>query len=145
MSGIVFIVDAWDRERIPEARNELQGLLTIEELANTPIVVLANKIDKVGAMVQWERMNSSNRLIFSILLVKSCQKHLQAFVHLNHSCARLLNVLDMVRLLSGSPSRYNEHSFKILNKQFISISLPSPHHPAACTSVPVVAMTIFST
>ena len=60
VSGIVLIVDAVDRERVPEARDELQGLLSIEELANTPIVVLGNKIDKVGAMGEDEFKHSLN-------------------------------------------------------------------------------------
>lgn len=48
-SGIVFLVDASDRGRLLEAKTELDGLLTDEALARTPIVVLGTKIDIPGA------------------------------------------------------------------------------------------------
>jgi GTP-binding protein SAR1 len=45
VEGIVFMVDTTDHERFMEAREELNRLLTTDSLANTPFLVLGNKID----------------------------------------------------------------------------------------------------
>ena len=46
MDGIIFIIDAADRDRIPEAKKELDSLLEMKELEGVPFVVFGNKIDK---------------------------------------------------------------------------------------------------
>jgi len=45
IDGIIFIVDAADKTRFQEAKEELSGLLEDQALANVPFVVLGNKID----------------------------------------------------------------------------------------------------
>jgi len=45
VDGIIFLVDAADRSRFPEAKEELSNLLQEPGLANVPFVVLGNKID----------------------------------------------------------------------------------------------------
>lgn len=50
IDAIIFLVDAADETRFDEAREELQGLLSDESIANVPIAVLGNKIDAPGAV-----------------------------------------------------------------------------------------------
>lgn len=57
VDSIVFLVDAWDRGRFQESKNELDSLLTDEALANCPVLILGNKIDKPGAASEDEIRN----------------------------------------------------------------------------------------
>merc|ERR1712179_806289 len=42
-------VDSCDRARFNESKVELESLLTDEQLANCPVLILGNKIDRPGA------------------------------------------------------------------------------------------------
>jgi len=57
VDAIVFLVDAWDRQRFQESKNELDSLLTDEALSNCPVLILGNKIDKPGAASEDEVRN----------------------------------------------------------------------------------------
>ncbi|KAK8854739.1 ADP-ribosylation factor [Kwoniella newhampshirensis] len=48
--GIIFVVDSNDRERIIEAREELQRMLNEDELKDALLLVFANKQDLPNAM-----------------------------------------------------------------------------------------------
>lgn len=57
VDGIIFLVDAADRTRFEEAKEELSGLLDQPALANVPFVVLGNKIDIPTAASEDELRN----------------------------------------------------------------------------------------
>ena len=48
------MVDAADPTRLDEAKVELDGLMTMQELKDVPIVVFGNKIDRKEALKEEE-------------------------------------------------------------------------------------------
>ncbi|KAI0980231.1 hypothetical protein GJ496_009478 [Pomphorhynchus laevis] len=45
VQGIIYVVDSNDRNRIPEAKDELMHLMNEDQLSNAPLLVFANKQD----------------------------------------------------------------------------------------------------
>ena len=54
VDGIIFMVDASDQNRLPEAKEELDKLLVMPELKDVPVVVFGNKIDRKEALKEEE-------------------------------------------------------------------------------------------
>lgn len=52
--GIVFMMDSADRDRLSEARKELQSILTDPEFEHIPKVIMANKCDKKSVIPRSE-------------------------------------------------------------------------------------------
>ena len=50
VDAIVFLIDCVDKARFGESKTELDSLLTDEQLANCPVLILGNKIDIPGAV-----------------------------------------------------------------------------------------------
>ncbi|XP_074041164.1 secretion-associated Ras-related 1 isoform X1 [Leptinotarsa decemlineata] len=57
VDAIVFLVDANDRNRFKESKQELDSLLTDETLSNCPVLILGNKIDLPQAASEDELRN----------------------------------------------------------------------------------------
>ncbi|CAE8611297.1 unnamed protein product [Polarella glacialis] len=58
VDGIIFLVDAADRTRFQEAREELSGLLEDQALSSVPFIVMGNKIDIPTAASEDELRNA---------------------------------------------------------------------------------------
>lgn len=54
VDAIVFVIDAFDKERLQESKEELESILSDEQVATSPILVLGNKIDRPGALSEDE-------------------------------------------------------------------------------------------
>ena len=50
LQGVMFVVDCADVERLPEAREFLQQILTASRFSRIPVLIIANKQDLPGAL-----------------------------------------------------------------------------------------------
>ena len=66
--GIIFVIDSNDRERVSEAREELQRMLNEDELRDALLLVFANKQDLPNSR-SWPRLQ------LDILLAQSKNSH----------------------------------------------------------------------
>lgn len=54
VDAVIYIVDAADRERIPESKRELDELLSHSSLETVPFLILGNKVDHRLALPEHE-------------------------------------------------------------------------------------------
>ena len=54
VDSIVFLVNSADFECFPKSKAKLDALLSIEQLAKVPFLILRNKIDALGAVSEEE-------------------------------------------------------------------------------------------
>lgn len=45
-TGLIYVVDSADRDRISESREELFGILENDEMRGVPVVIIANQQDR---------------------------------------------------------------------------------------------------
>ncbi|KAJ8351181.1 hypothetical protein SKAU_G00226570 [Synaphobranchus kaupii] len=81
--GIIFVVDSSDRARIREVREVLADLLKQPRVAGKPLLVLANKQDKMGALMGSELIES--------LTLEKLVNHSRSLCHIE-PCSALLDV-----------------------------------------------------
>lgn len=54
VDGIIFLIDASDPDRFPEVKKELEDVCSTSILEKIPIAVLGNKIDRKGAVEEFQ-------------------------------------------------------------------------------------------
>ena len=57
-TGIIFVIDSADRERIQEAKEELFRILDTQEMKGVPLVVINNKQDLPGKAIKTMKCQS---------------------------------------------------------------------------------------
>ena len=69
--GIVFLVDAADKERLQEAGQELKNLLDDPECEDLPVAIMFNKTDRLDALTETDLITG---LDIHKLLVDNCRR-----------------------------------------------------------------------
>uniref|UniRef100_A0A8P4GBD3 ADP-ribosylation factor-like 13A n=1 Tax=Dicentrarchus labrax TaxID=13489 RepID=A0A8P4GBD3_DICLA len=81
--GIIFVVDSSDRQRIKEVKEVLADLLKQPRVAGKPILVLANKQDKMNALLGSE--------LIEILLLEKLVNQSRSLCHIE-PCSALMDL-----------------------------------------------------
>ena len=69
--GIIYVIDSADKSSLKENKSQIESLFKNSKLQRIPIIILANKQDKIGAMNEIELKNileldNSNRRLWRI-------------------------------------------------------------------------------
>ncbi|XP_046647222.1 GTP-binding protein SAR1B-like isoform X2 [Daphnia pulicaria] len=57
VNALVFVIDACDKQRLPESKLELDLILSDELLKDRPVLILGNKVDLPGAASKQQLLN----------------------------------------------------------------------------------------
>ena len=68
--GIIFVVDSNDRDRVVEAREELQRMLNEDELRDALLLVFANKQD----LPVWSKPSKGFAVVLTKLTLSECNE-----------------------------------------------------------------------
>ncbi|KAK9518271.1 hypothetical protein VZT92_023582 [Zoarces viviparus] len=81
--GIIFVVDSSDRQRIKEVKEVLADLLKQQRVAGKPILVLANKQDKMNALLGSE--------LIEVLILEKLVNQSRSLCHIE-PCSALMDL-----------------------------------------------------
>ena len=111
--GVIFVVDSNDRDRLPEAKEELDRLMREDELRDTVLLVLANKQDLRSCskalepcknMPAWIFFGTKDQIVLPICsqhivaILEDDNRHLRvtAYQNVGHDCwDSAYNTLDL--------------------------------------------------
>ncbi|KAL3573401.1 hypothetical protein D5086_024014 [Populus alba] len=108
VDAVVYLVDAFDKERFAESKKELDALLSDEALANVPFLVLGNKIDIPYAASEEELRYHLGLVNFTtgkgkVSLGDSNVRPLEVFMC---SIVRKMGYGEVQRLVQHQPTQY---------------------------------------
>jgi len=101
IDGIVFLVDTTDHVRFSEAREELNKLLTSDELNTVPFLILGNKIDAQGAVSEMDLKHQLGIEQTAGKQTKKCPEGVQPIEVFMCSVVKRAGYADGFRWLSG--------------------------------------------
>ena len=64
--AVIFVVDSSDKERLEEAREELESILQDDRVRNASLLVFSNKVDMPGSVSKEGGSGSYNQLVQSL-------------------------------------------------------------------------------
>ena len=96
IQGVIFVIDAEDRQRFQSAKEELFNIFLAEELRGAPILILANKQDLPNAM---EACELAEKL--ELYRVRDRHWHLQATCALSGD-GLSQGITRLVQMISGN-------------------------------------------
>ncbi|KTF84553.1 hypothetical protein cypCar_00010843 [Cyprinus carpio] len=137
--GIIFVVDSSDRQRIKEVREALVDLLKHPRAAGKPLLVLANKQDKMNALLgnelieilSLERLVNQSRSLCHIIitcmqLILSCRTRTSKTDILQEQHNEILRKNGTLHPIKNILNKENSLKKKISKKKKVKVKKESP-------------------